>query len=176
MPAASCCRAGSTAINAPKTREAGFGSGGAVPQSLIEPSAVGYSPTGKPAGLPPCRRNPKDFRRLVATRLCRGATAIDSRHQKLPMPSDQRVPWLHLMGELSAKPTEGENPCRRTCNYSIGTLSLLSSSRQVALTPSSSEEGEGYAVPWLPLMRELSAKPTEGEKLIDRCTYAVFLP
>ena len=69
------------AVNAPKTRGAGFGSGGAVPQSLIEPSAVGYSPTGKPAGLPPCRRNPKDFRRLVATRLCRGATAIDSRQK-----------------------------------------------------------------------------------------------
>ena len=29
---------------------------------------------------------------------------------------------------------------------------------------------------WLHLMGELSAKPTEGEKLIDRCTYAIFLP
>ena len=33
----------------------GFGSSGAVPQSLIEPSAVGYMPTGKPDGLPPLR-------------------------------------------------------------------------------------------------------------------------
>ena len=175
MPAASCCRAGSTAINAPKTREAGFGSGGAVPQSLIEPSAVGFSPTGKPAGLPPCRRNPKDIRRLVATRLCRGATAIDSRHQKLPMPSDQRVPWLHLMGELSAKPTEGENPCRRTCNYSIDTLSLLPSSANAADT-FLIRGRRGRCRFWLHLMGELSAKPTEGEKPIDRCTNAVFLP
>ena len=32
------------------------------------------------------------------------------------------VPWLHLMGELSAKPTEGENPYRRTRCYSINAL------------------------------------------------------
>ena len=44
----------------------GFGSSGAEPQSLIEPSAVGYKPTGKPDGLPPSRWNPKDSRGLVA--------------------------------------------------------------------------------------------------------------
>ena len=43
------------------------------------------------------------------------------------------------------------------------------------LTPSSSEEGRDYDRSfWLHLMGELSAKPTEGEKLLDRCTNAVF--
>ena len=50
--------------------------------------------------------------------------------------------------------------------------SLLPSARQVALTPSSSEEG----ISWLHLMGELSPKVTEGEKPLDRCTNAVFLP
>ena len=61
---------------------------------------------------------------------------------------------------------------------SIDALSLLPSSRQVALTPSSSEEGMGltFFVTWLHLMGELSTKSTEGEKSLGRCTHAVFLP
>ena len=75
------------------------------------------------------------------------------------------VPWLYLMGELSAQPTEGENLCRRTGRNSKCALSLLP---PTASAPSSSEEGKVTAVPWLYLMGELSAQPTEGENLRRR--------
>ena len=57
----------------------GFGSSGAVPQSLIEPSAVCLKAdrqTGKPAGLPPSRWTPTDSRGLVALAASRSATAV----------------------------------------------------------------------------------------------------
>ena len=78
------------------------------------------------------------------------------------------VPWLHLMGELSAKPTEGEKLVCRTKKQwdSIGTLSLLPPAFGRHLPHQ--RKAELTLVPWLHLMGELSAKPTEGENPVCR--------
>ena len=69
------------------------------------------------------------------------------------------VPRLHLMGELSAQPTEGEKPVSQNQQNSIGALSLLPTATNAAATfLVRGRQGERPFVPRLHLMGELAVR------------------
>ena len=143
----------------------GFGSGGAVPQSLIEPSAVGFSPTGKPAGLPPCRRNPEDFRRLVAPRLCREATAVYSRQKNCVGTTIYRLLSLsRLRRQLPSAVACCSQPAtspRETFGFQRGAAGTLLCKVSGAYHQVEPKERRN---PCLPLMRKVDAEGRRKER------------
>ena len=95
------------------------------------------------------------------------------------------VPRLHLMGELSAQPTEGEKPVSQNQQNSIGALSLLPTATNAAATfLVRGRQGERPFVPRLHLMGELAVRqhrlrersPFRRTGCNSKCTLSLLSP